>query len=64
MSETFGDLMSEYDQARDAARRFDSWERMDKLAEKLINKIQPKVEKQAKKWSEFSYDDMGTRIDD
>lgn len=39
MNKTFGDLMAEYMNARDGARRFASWEALDKLVEKLVLQV-------------------------
>jgi len=65
MNNTFGDLMSEYERKRDAARRFDTWEAVDLFVKNLIQQVAPKVESTTpRKFQEYSYDGNGTPVDD
>lgn len=61
-NETYGDLMSEYEKHKDAAKRFHAWEKMDEYVAQLINKIAPKQEKSMDKWQAYHFDDMGTAL--
>ncbi len=61
---TFGDLMSEYERKRDAAKRFDSWDTLDLFVKGLIQQVAPKVETSTKKFQEFSFDGNGAPVDD
>lgn len=64
MNETYGDLMSEYQQVKDAAKRFAAWDNLDKFVEKLIKQVAPKVEKTfTHKFQEYAFDDMGTPVE-
>ena len=62
MSETFSDLMSEYDRQKETAKRLGDWTGLDTLAERLITQVVPKIMKPATKFQEYSFDDMGTPI--
>jgi hypothetical protein len=61
MNKTFGDLMGEYMGVREQARRFSSWEALDKFVEELAHQVAPKVEP-PRKFQEYSFDDMGTAL--
>lgn len=62
MSETFGDLMSDYERAKDSAKRFDEWSALDKFAEQLIKRVAPKNEKPREHFKTYAFDDMGTPV--
>ena len=61
MNKTFGDLMGEYVGVRDQAKRFSSWEALDKFVEGLVQQVAPKAEKPfTHKFQEYSFDANGT----
>lgn len=64
MNNTFGDLMSEYERKRDAARRFDTWEAMDIFVKSLIQQVAPKDGNKSATWlQEYSFDGNGAPVD-
>lgn len=62
-NKTYGDLMSEYVAAKEQAKRFGSWEQLDKFAETVVNQVSPKPEKAFDhKFQEYTYDSMGAEV--
>lgn len=60
MNKTFGDLMGEYTGVREQAKRFSSWEALDKFVEELVEQVVPKDEKTlTHKFQEYSFDANG-----
>lgn len=62
-NKTYSDLMSEYEKHKDSARRFGSWDSLDKFMNQLAQHISPrKVEKMSHQMVSYSFDDMGTPL--
>jgi hypothetical protein len=59
-NKTYGDLMSEYEKAKEIAHRFGDTSALDKFTESLIQQIapKPKVEDPLYKFKEYTFDDI------
>lgn len=63
MNKTYGDLMSEFEHVRTAARSHSSWDGLNKFVEELIKQIAaPKVEQPLIKSQEYSFDANGGEV--
>lgn len=48
--------MSEYEAAREHARRYGAWNELDMYAKKLISRVVPKAENPVSKFEEYALD--------
>lgn len=63
MNKTYGDMMSEYESARETVKRFGTWNNLDTLVEELINQLASKPVKQTtQQQQQFGFDDMGAIV--
>lgn len=64
MNKTYGDMMSEYESARETVRRFGTWNNLDSLVEGLISQLASKPVKQnaTQQQQQFGFDDMGAIV--